>query len=348
VKVHSLRVVLFGALLAGALTSTARADSGTDAVNAQNAGTAKDLFERGRDLRGRGDCAGALPFFQKAYAVYAPGLGSLRNIAVCQEALNHFASARDAWAELKRAVGATSESKYAGWIDDADRAIARLAPKVARVTIDLAVVEPGGEPAATDGIDVTIDGQPLAKDRVGAPIDRDPGTFVVRATGEAIRAPDEQTIVLAPGEMKHVSLRVTVAAAPAPLNPGADPSAVLAEREERGHHASPARTGAWVALGVGAAGVTGAVVSLVLRQSALSDLSASCPNYASTTCDASKQSAVTSEVNRGRTASTLLTVFGAVGIAGVAAGIALFTISRPHAQAALVLAPTGVGAVGTF
>jgi hypothetical protein len=353
VKVHSLHAALFGGLMALALPWDARADGGTEAANAPNAqgapnpGAAKDLFERGRDLRARGDCAGALPFFQKAYAVYAPGLGSLRNIAVCQEALGHFASARDAWAELKRAVGASTESKYAGWSDDADHAIARLAPKVARVTIDLAVVDPGGEPASTDGVDVTIDGQALTKDRVGDPIDRDPGTFVVRAAGAGLLAPDEQTVVLAAGESKHVPLRVTLAAAPPPRSPGAEPSAAVGEREEHGHHGSTARTGAWVALGIGVAGVAGAVASAVVRQSALSDVNANCGGNLAA-CDASKQSTVTSEMNRGRTASTLLTVFGAVGIVGIGTGITLFTISRPQAQAALTLSPTGVGAVGTF
>ncbi len=107
-RVHSLRAVLVGALVASAVPSIARADGGADAASA------KDLFEHGRDLRARGNCADALPYFEKAYAVYPLGLGSLRNIAVCQEALNHFASARDAWAALKRAVGTSSDSKYAG------------------------------------------------------------------------------------------------------------------------------------------------------------------------------------------------------------------------------------------
>jgi hypothetical protein len=337
--------------VASAVPSIAQADGGADAASAASA---KDLFEHGRDLRARGNCADALPYFEKAYAVYPLGLGSLRNIAVCQEALNHFASARDAWAALKRAVGTSTDSKYAGWNDDADHAIAKLAPKVARVTVDLAVVDPAGGPAPSEGVVVTVDGQALASDRLGAPIDRDPGTFVVRATGANGSAPDEQTVVLAAGESKHVSLRVTLAAPPAAPASDAQPAAVAdggegAEHEADGSHASPARTGAWIALGVGAAGIAGAAVSVVLRQTALSDLNQNCPNHASSPCEMSRQAAVTSDVDRGRTASTLLTVFGAVGIVGIATGITLFTLSRPHAtQSALVLTPTGVDAVGTF
>ncbi|HEY8089995.1 MAG TPA: hypothetical protein VIF09_19170, partial [Polyangiaceae bacterium] len=39
---------------------------------------AKDLFTRGRELRTRGDCTGALPLFRKAYELYPAGLGSER------------------------------------------------------------------------------------------------------------------------------------------------------------------------------------------------------------------------------------------------------------------------------
>jgi hypothetical protein len=343
VRSHSLRMVLFGAVLAGTFPLNAHAD------DAAGAAGAKDLFEHGRDLRGRGDCAGALPFFQKAYALYPFGLGSLRNIAVCQEALSHFASARDAWLELRRAVSASNDSKYTGWSDDADHAIAKLAPKVAHLTADVAVVGPGGDPVSSDGVDVSIDGQPLAKDRVGAPVDHDPGTYVVRASGPGVSSPDEQTVTLATGESKHVALRVTLAPPPPPLSNGeASAPAMAATSDEGERRASPMRTGAWIALGVGAAGLAGAAVTFVVRQSALSDLNANCPNRSA--CDGSHESAVTSDVNRGRTASTLLTVFGAVGIAGAAAGVTLFTLSRPHhaTQAALVVSPTGVSAVGSF
>jgi hypothetical protein len=344
VRSHSLRMVLFGAVFAAAFPLSARAD------DAAGAAGAKDLFEHGRDLRGRGDCAGALPFFQKAYALYPLGLGSLRNIAICQEALSHFASARDAWLELRRAVSASNDSKYSGWSDDADHAIAKLAPKVAHLTADVAAVGPGGDPASSDGVDVSIDGQPLAKDRVGGPVDRDPGTYLVRASGPGVSSPDEQTVKLAAGESKHVSLRVTLAPPP-PVSSGeasAPATAVAATSDEGERHTSPMRTGAWIALGVGAAGLAGAAVTFVVRQSALSDLNANCPNRSA--CDSSHESAVTSDVNRGRTASTLLTVFGAVGLAGAAAGVTLFTLSRPrHAtQAALVVSPTGVSAVGSF
>ena len=65
---------------------------------------AKDLFAQARGLRLQGQCASALPLFRRAYEVYPAGLGSLRNIAECEEEVGHFASARRAWLDLQRAL----------------------------------------------------------------------------------------------------------------------------------------------------------------------------------------------------------------------------------------------------
>ncbi len=223
------------------------------------------------------------------------------------------------------------------------------------MTIDLAVLDPAGGPAPSEGVAVTVDGQALASDRLGAPIDRDPGTFVVRATGANGSAPDEQTVVLAAGESKHVSLRVTLPAPPAPPPSDAQPAAVA-----DGADGARPRGGRGACVACAHRGVDRARRRRGRRRgrggqprlaanSALSDLNQNCPDHASSPCLVSRQAAVTSDVNRGRTASTLLTVFGAVGIVGVATGITLFTLSRPHgALSALVLTPTGIDAVGTF
>jgi hypothetical protein len=346
VRFHSLGVVLFGAVVATASPSAARAANTTDAADAASA---KELFEHGRDLRARGNCADALPLFQKAYSIYPPGLGSLRNTAVCQEALGRFASARDSWLELRRAVAASNDGKYAGWLEDCDRAATRLAPKIARLTTDLSVFAAGGQATGNDDVDVTVDGQPLSRDRLGVAIDHDPGSYVVRATGAAVSVPGQETIDLAAGDDKRVSLRVTVNRPSAPLadeEAASEPSA--SPGVEQG--GSPAmRTAGWIAVGAGGVGIVGAAVSLVLRQSALGNLKGSCSRYAVAPCDPSFQSTIMSDERLGRTASTLLTVFGIVAGAGAVAGVALLTASGPHrTQTALVLTPAGLGAEGTF
>ena len=229
-RVLSPSAILLGAVIcvgACACPGAARADGAADA------GRAKELFERGRDLRAQGNCAEALPLFEKAYALYPPGLGSLRNVAVCRETLGHFASARSAWLELRRAVTGTTDPKYAGWTDDADHELARLAPHVGTLTIDLAVADSAGGPPRgprdDDGIGVTLDGQPLAKDRLGTAIEHDPGSAVVRASGVGIVAPDVQALMLGAGEIQHVVLHVTRWPAPPSPPTDAEPAAAPAD-----------------------------------------------------------------------------------------------------------------------
>jgi hypothetical protein len=65
---------------------------------------AKDMFAQARGLPLQGQCARSLPLFRRAYAMYPAGLGSLRNIAECEEELGHFASARRAWLDLQLAL----------------------------------------------------------------------------------------------------------------------------------------------------------------------------------------------------------------------------------------------------
>ena len=168
---------------------------------------AKDLFTRGRDLRARGDCAGAIAIFHKASEVYPAGLGSLRNIAECQEISGQYVSARRTWVDLKARLGSSPSPRYEGWSQDADQALARLATRVATVIVDLTVVGSRGEPATTGGIGVTINDEALAPNLVGAPVKRDPGRTVVRALGPDGHVLDEQLVDLAPGETAHVALR---------------------------------------------------------------------------------------------------------------------------------------------
>lgn len=345
--------MLLVAVAAGASPRIARADSGADAENA------KELFEHGRDLRAHGNCADALPLFQKAYSLFPSGLGSLRNVAVCDEALGRSTSARAAWLELRRALVGNSDPKYAGWSDDADHAAARLAPKIATFTVDVVVAgsatDPGRPAAAGDGIDVTVDGRVLARDQLGGTIERDPGKVVVRAVGASGVTPEEATLTLAAGETRHVTLRVVVASAAAaepvvqaasvePAAPEAQPGAPASTRR------SSLRTGAWVAFGAGAAGLLGTAISFSMRQSALSNLSSDCPKYATLPCEPGSRAAVTSDVNQGRTATTLVDVFGTLAVAGVATGVVLYTLSArgSEGKTAIVLTPTGAGAVGVF
>jgi hypothetical protein len=330
---RSHRTWLVGLVIASTCASSwARADDVADA---------KDLFGRARELRGNGDCASAVPLFRKAYELYPAGLGSLRNIAECAESMGRFASARRAWLDLKRALLTQTDSKYEGWAQDAGQAAARLAPKLATVTIDVNAVAPTGATAPVDQVEVIVNGERLPPSLVGTPLERDPGRYIVRVAGAGVSAAEEKVVELAAGDAKRIALQVVVSVQ-LPEAPGASPPP---DRDKDAKSHSPWRTAGWVTLGVGGASLIGAAVSLFVRQAALDDLARGCSQYQTAPCDPS----LTSTVDRGHTASTLVNVLGPLGIVALAGGGVLLAVSASHpSPMALVLSPPGISAVGRF
>ena len=307
---------------------------------------AKDLFTRGRELRAKGDCAGAVPLFRKAVDLYPAGLGGVRNLAECEEQLGHYASARRAWLDLKRALLTTDDKKYDGWSQDAEAAAARLAPKLATLTVDVSYATPDGQAALSKGVTVTLDGETLAPALIGTPLERDPGHHVVRAAGDRVQTPQQQAVDLVAGDNKHLALRVVVSS-PSSLPELSPPSNDTgpAQHPAEENTGSTRKTVAWIAIGVGAASLVGAGVSLGLRQSALGDLQHDCGNSSGTGCPPSNKDAVDSDVSRGQTASTLFTVLGIVGVVGLTSGIVLLATGHGHSQQSrLIITPTLGGA----
>jgi Tetratricopeptide repeat len=357
-SVKSWSLLVFA--VAGAAAAPVLAAAGE--ARADPMADAKDLFTRGRELRMHGDCANAVAMFRKAYDLYPPALGSLRNLAECQESLGRYASARRAWVDLKRALLANADRKYEGWDRDAEQAAARLAPMLATLAIDVVAVTPRGEVASPDAIEVTLDGERLAPAQMGTPLERDPGRHVVRVAGERVSQPQERALDLASGNAERLSFRVVVRdlvepgtlppAASASPSPGAD-RADAAPPPQR--HDTPRDTGSdgrrtwgWIALGVGAASVAGTGISLAVRQAALADLNGACQSHQGG-FDCSPTLAST--VSRGQTASTLVTVFAILGGVGLAGGIVLLATSGGHSSVtSLVVVPGGggVSAAGSF
>lgn len=283
------------AMLGGA--SSARADAESDA---------KDLFARAKDMRTAGDCAGAVPLLRKAYKVYPNGLGSLRNMAECEEQLGHYASARRAWLDMKRAlVTMPADAKYDGWEKDAETAAARLKPKVATVFVDVVVKSPEGEGPASErsGVEVFVNGENLGTNLVGTPLERDPGTYRVRVQAQYAQ-PVESEVALAAGDTKHLTLRLVQVP---PEKPGAEVDTGKGKR-----------TTGLVLMGVGAATLIGSGITFLIRSGAKSDVDEKCPSH--TNCDPS----LSDTVDRGKLMSTLTTVLFPVGLVVAGAGVGLF------------------------
>jgi hypothetical protein len=333
-------VALLTMCVVGVAAGTAHADPASDA---------KDLFARGRDLRAQGDCASAAGLFRKAWELYPSALGSLRNLAECEESLGHYASSRRAWLDLKRATLTNDDKKYAGWGADADAAATRLAPKLASLTIDVTALSPAGETVPAAGFDVTLDGERLAPTLLGTALERDPGHHVVRAMGERVRGAPEAAVDLAAGDAKKVFLRIVLeperaaAAGDGGAGTGGLPPVPPAADDADARRRATKRTVAWTVIGVGAASLVGAGISLGVYESALSNVNGQCPSHSN--CDPSLQSTASG----GRTAAVLWPVFGAIGLVGVGSGLALLvTTPGPSSQAHLVVAPTLGGASATL
>lgn len=287
--------------------SRAFADAGADA---------QDLFVRARELRAEGKCADAIPLFRKASEL-APGrLGSVRNMAECEESVGHYASARRAWLELERGLLVTKDAtKYEGWAKDAAEAAARLKPLVAKLRVDVVVTRPSGEgPAqAEDGATLTVNGEPISPSLFGTVLERDPGPVTIVAKAPTA-TPVKQVVSLAAGSSREVRMSLVLSSPGVHTGP---PPPAFTTRTSR------VRLAGFVTLGVGVASLAVAGVTLGLRQGALSDLEDLCPGYETGPCPTS----VGGVIRRGETASTLTTVFGLGGAAFAGAGLVMVLAS---------------------
>ncbi len=308
-------------------------------ANADGASDAKDLFARGRDLRAKGDCQGALPLFRKAYSVYPAGLGSLRNAAECEEKLSLWASARRDWLDLKRALLVVKDVKYAGWDADCDAAATRLAPKIARLVVR--VTDAGGEDlSARGGLKVTLNEEAIERTLLGTDLERDPGAYVVVATLDETTGTSKATLVA--GESKAVTVTLTLPAkplVPPPVveveNPTPTPTPAPETPITDHDRGATMRTFGYVGVALGGAFAIGTIAAIAVRSSALSSVSNKCPDYTTAACGPS----VRDDVDRGKSAATLVNVFGALTLVSVGVGATLILTNPKPDRPPVALSP---------
>lgn len=309
-----------GALLLFALLAPARAQ----ATNPD----AQAFFAQGRKHRQDGHCEQAIISFRHALETAPEGLGALRNIAECEEQLGRFASARNDWWSLRRAVLQSGDVKYDGWDKDAERAYRRLEPKVGKLILRL-------QGDKLDRVTVTIDGQPLDPRLIGVELERDLGPHTIEAKYGGVEPIIEKRTIAAGG---RVEVTLAIPAATAPRAPVGDRAAPPAPR------ARPLRNAGFIALGAGGLAAIGALAAVGVRGSALSSIADACPGYADgAVCPAS----VRGDRDTGRTATTLVNVFSGIAVVAAATGAALVIVAArsPGAPAAAIgISPTAGGA----
>jgi hypothetical protein len=319
--------LLFAVLFAVSVTAAGQ----SHATEPSNTEAAAVLFREGRDAMKRGDYSSAYEQLLKSSELDRQ-LGTLLNLALCEERLGRLRSASEHLAEVARLAAAGDvRGRFAearrGAIDD------RL-PRIA-LNVD---AEPGAA--------ITLDGVRLAAESWSSPLALDPGEHELSASAPG-RRPVQMKIRLEESQRLHVFVkldRVEVRAqetraathtATAPIaSPGAPPlpPAARVVSTRRSSH----RDGALVAASLGA---TGLLVSSIAAMFVLRDKSLVDEHCKAGPCDARGAEAQ----SQGRTWSVIGTVSFAVGVAGLGAGTYLWLSSSAPDPSGKERAMAGVG-----
>lgn len=273
---------------------------------------ARQLAQDGAAAFEQGEFEKARALLRRASSLYPAPTITLMEARALQR-LGRFVEAAERYEDARRTTMASdSSSAFADAIAAADEELGQLRPKIPLLTI---VVQNSGQ--ALDNVEVRLDGRvvPVALIGVRQPVDPGVHRVVVKKGDKVI---SERALELAEGQSDVITL---------------DASGHIAEDDN-----SESTPWAWIALGVGGAGLaTGAIAGLVMldKQSTLDDV-------CTPTCPESSQD----DLDGFRTARTVSFIGYGVGIVGVGVGAALL-LTRSSSTDKAHLAPTlGLGHVG--
>ena len=196
---------------------------------------------------------------------------------------------------------AKADQRYADTLASANSEFEELKPRLAFVTVQLQGVP--------DDATVEVGGKTVDKAKLGAPIIVEPGSVnvVVRSS----KGQQQKTVTAAAGTTETVTIDMTAAAPPPPAPTG---TGVQVDTNKFG-----LKQWAYVAGGIGAAGLVTFGVFGLMNNSKYNDLESSCPNNQ---CPADKSG----DIDTGRTYQTVANVGLVVGIVGLGAGTALYVL----------------------
>jgi hypothetical protein len=213
----SRTLALWGAI---ALAGLVGGSAGTAAAQARVA--AEAVFRAGREASARGDHATACEKYRESYRI-EKALGTLLNIAVCEEALGQLASAWQHYQEVLHALPPGDER-----LTMTRERLAALDPRLPRLTVQLA-------PAAPADTRVTVGTVELSSGSFGVPLPWDPGHYELNAQAEAHAARsygidlaegDRRSVVVEPGAATTTATTTAAVPVPAPIAQQAQPQPV--------------------------------------------------------------------------------------------------------------------------
>jgi len=293
---------------------------------------AQSLFKKGNSLYEAKKYNHALEQFRASYAA-VPSPNSRLYIA---RTLERMGELRDAYLEFEGVIEeasarAATEPRYAKTQETATAERDDLAGKIALVTVTVA------HPDVASSLQ--IGGKDVPRARWGKPFPAAPGPVEV-VVASTTGAPVRESLTLAAGDKRELTLDPQ----PAGTGPeGGGPIEVSTPSPRAG-----LRPYAYVAGGVGLAGLGLFTVAGLMASNTYSDLSSSC----SGPCPPDRQD----DVDAGKTQQTLANIGLIVGGVGLVAGATLFVLSvtggssdeQGTTSSQIVIGPSYAGLHGTF
>ena len=223
--------------VAAAFAAPARAQ-----VSAQSAAAAEALFTEARALLAEGKVDAACSKFEESRKLDPSAMGTLFNLALCNEQRGRIATAWVQHREVLAASRATRPDRAAL----AEQRIAALEPKLSRLKVEVPVT------TIVDGLEVTLDDVPVRPSSFGTPIPVDGGNHVIRAAAPSYAQYMRQIDVPAEGGNLSVTLPPLT---PLPRAPEPPPSATPPAKPEPDRVAPSGSSNAGLGWVIGAAGV---------------------------------------------------------------------------------------------
>ncbi len=184
------------------------------AQSAADKATARQLAKEGIKLHGEKKYSQALEKLQRAQSLYEAPI-HLLYIARCQVQLGSLVDGAEAYRKLIRTpIDGSTPPAFVKAVEDGEKELQSLEPRVPRLTVSV-------EPTGVEGLEVTIDGQPMNVAALGVERFTNPGRRVVSAQAPGYQATSVE-VELGEGATESVSLKLEVI-------PGGAPKAGAAE-----------------------------------------------------------------------------------------------------------------------
>jgi hypothetical protein len=295
-------------------------------AGAQQESVAESLFRQARDEMKRGNTASACPKFAESYRL-DPSIGTLLNLALCEETVGHTATA---WTKLRQFLDAAPETD--GRVPLARERIAKLEKQLSWVHV---LVDQGGEHMI-----IQLDGVELREASLDVSIPIDPGLHSIRITRPSGET-NETSFEARPAERLNLRLAPPLRE-PAPTPVVVSPKLVPSTTEPRGPSVAPSaipmmptpthreRIAGIVVGGIGVAGLLTGTVFGLMAASNRDTVREQCPNH-----ECQNQEGLDAARAGERNVTIANTAF-AVGAIGVVAGGLLLWHSERSSVAASV------------